>query len=31
MRDRTQPRDALIGDEPFRLTDDSTNYAQQIL
>lgn len=31
MRDLTQPREALIGDQPFKLTDDSADYAHQLL
>lgn len=31
MHDLTQPREALIGDEPFKLTDDSADYAHQLL
>lgn len=31
MHDFSQPREALIGNEPFKLTDDSADYAHQLL
>lgn len=31
MHDLTEPREALIGEKPFKLTDDSAEYAHQLL